>query len=45
MEEGEVNGHEIHLVSHSVGRISFGAEPHVLKVQIILKSIITVIIL
>jgi len=33
VEEGEVDGHKIHLLSHTVGRISFGAEPKVLKVQ------------
>jgi len=34
VSEGEVNGHEIHLLSNSVARISFGADPQVLKVQI-----------
>ena len=33
VEEGEVDGHKIHLLSQTVGRISFGAEPKVLKVQ------------
>ena len=34
MSEGEVNGHEIHLLSNLVARMSFGADPQVLKVQI-----------
>ena len=34
VSEGEVNGHEIHLLSNSVARMSFGADPQVLKVQI-----------
>lgn len=33
IEEGEVEGHKIRLLSHTVGRMSFGAEPKVLKVQ------------
>ena len=33
IEEGEVDGHKIHLTSHTVGRVSFGTEPKVLKVQ------------
>lgn len=33
VEEGEVDGHKIHLLSHTVGRISFGAEPKVLKIE------------
>ena len=34
IEEGEINGHEIRLLSHSVGRISFANDPKVQKVQI-----------
>ena len=34
VSEGKVNGHEIHLLSNSVARMSFGADPQVLKVQI-----------
>lgn len=37
VEEGEVKGHEIHLVSHSVGRASFGADPKVQKVERIFR--------
>lgn len=33
VEEGEVDGHKIHLLSHTVGRISFGAEPQVTKIE------------
>lgn len=33
IEEGEVEGHKIHLLSHTVGRMSFCAEPKVLKVH------------
>lgn len=33
VSEGEVNGHEIHLLSNSVARMSFGADPQVLKVE------------
>lgn len=33
IEEGEVEGHKIRLLSHTVGRMSLGAEPKVLKVQ------------
>ena len=38
VEEGEVKGHEIHLVSHSVGRASFGADPKVQKVNQVKRS-------
>ena len=34
VEEGEVNGHEIRLLSHSVARISFANNPKVQKVQL-----------
>ncbi|KAL9964552.1 hypothetical protein ACROYT_G028207 [Oculina patagonica] len=37
VEEGEVNGHEIRLLSHSVGRMTFGPEPQVLKVERIFR--------
>ncbi|CAH3171057.1 unnamed protein product [Porites evermanni] len=33
IEEGEVEGHKIRLLSHTVGRMSFGAEPKVLKIE------------
>ncbi|XP_006875277.1 PREDICTED: THAP domain-containing protein 4 [Chrysochloris asiatica] len=29
VEEGEVNGHELSIASHSIARISFAKEPHV----------------
>ncbi|KAM8789327.1 peroxynitrite isomerase THAP4 isoform 1-T1 [Rhynchonycteris naso] len=29
VEEGEVNGQELHIASHSIARISFAKEPHV----------------
>ena len=32
IEEGEVEGHKIHLVSHTVGRTSFNKDPKVIKV-------------
>lgn len=37
VEEGEVDGHKIRLLSHIVGRISFGSEPQVLKVGALLS--------
>lgn len=33
MEEGEVNGQELCITSHSVARISFAKEPHVEQVS------------
>lgn len=33
IEEGEVNGQELTLSSHSVARISFAKEPHVQQVR------------
>lgn len=33
VEEGEVNGHELCISSHSVSRISFAKEPHVEQVS------------
>lgn len=33
IEEGEVNGQELTLSSHSVARISFAKEPHVQKIS------------
>ena len=37
IEEGEVEGHKIHLVSHTVGRTSFNKDPKVVKVGSELK--------
>lgn len=33
VEEGEVNGHELCISSHSISRISFAKEPHVEQVS------------
>ncbi|XP_015748957.1 PREDICTED: THAP domain-containing protein 4-like [Acropora digitifera] len=33
IEEGKVEGHKIHLVSHTVGRTSFNKDPKVLKIE------------
>jgi hypothetical protein len=33
VEEGEVKEKEIHLTSHTIGRMTFGAEPKVTKVK------------
>lgn len=33
IEEGEVEGHKIHLVSHTVGRTSFNKDPKVIKIE------------
>ena len=32
IEEGEVDGHKIRLVSHTIGRTSFNKDPKVVKV-------------
>lgn len=34
VEEGEVNGHELCISSHSISRISFAKEPHVEQVSL-----------
>lgn len=33
MEEGEVNGQELSIASHSIARISFAKKPHVEQVS------------
>lgn len=33
VEEGEVNGQELCIASHSIARISFAKEPHVEQVS------------
>ena len=38
IEEGEVEGHKIHLVSHTVGRTSFNKDPKVIKVGTLFAS-------
>lgn len=36
VEEGEVNGQELSIASHSVARISFAKKPHVEQVSTVL---------
>lgn len=36
VEEGEVNGQELCIASHSIARISFAAEPRVEQVRALL---------
>lgn len=33
MEEGEVNGQELSIASHSIARISFAKKPHIEQVS------------
>lgn len=37
VEEGEVNGQELCITSHSIARISFAKEPHVEQVSLLLQ--------
>ena len=32
VDEGEIKENELHLTSHTIGRLTFGSEPIVLKV-------------
>lgn len=41
VEEGEVNGQELCIASHSIARISFAKEPHVEQVSLSSLSDIT----
>ena len=40
VEEGEVNGQELSIASHSVARISFAKKPHVEQVSMLMYSVV-----
>lgn len=40
VEEGEVNGQELSIASHSVARISFAKKPHVEQVSMLICNLV-----